>query len=120
MRKNEYEGMTKAQLQSHIIEIWNTSREQLESVDILWAVRNEVSGYEENAWFLLCDKETGELFEVSCSHCSCHGFEDQWKPEPTTVNYLLSKHFWASGVDPEEFQAWALNNLEQQGEKEHA
>jgi len=49
--------------------------------------------YEGSAYFLLEHQETGALFEVTGSHCSCMGFEDQWEPTPTTVEYLCSKHY---------------------------
>lgn len=37
--------------------------------------------------------ENGELWEVEAWHCSCYGFEDEWKPQKTYVNYLLSENF---------------------------
>ncbi len=61
--------------------------------------------YDESAWVLLRNPD-GKLFEVSGSHCSCHGFEDQFDPAPTTLKYLLSDHFHASSIDTEDFQAW--------------
>lgn len=30
----------------------------------------------------------GKLYEVDGSHCSCHGLEEQWEPEETTVAEL--------------------------------
>lgn len=50
-------------------------------------------GCDSSAWFLLRERGTQNLFEVSGSHCSCYGFEDQWKPEPTTREYLKSDKF---------------------------
>ena len=50
-------------------------------------------GCDSSAWLLLQERETKALFEVHGSHCSCYGFEDQWKPEPTTPAYLHSEQF---------------------------
>jgi|SRR5579862_192258 len=50
-------------------------------------------GCDSYAWFFLREKSTGALFEVSGSHCSCYGFEDQWTPESTTLEYLKSDKF---------------------------
>jgi len=33
----------------------------------------------------------GALFEVNGSHCSCHGLEDQWRPEATTAAAILAR-----------------------------
>jgi hypothetical protein len=32
----------------------------------------------------------GMFYEVSGSHCSCYGLEDQWEPEATTLTELLA------------------------------
>jgi hypothetical protein len=45
------------------------------------------------AYFLVRNLETGRLYEVIGSHCSCMGFEDQWKPEITSKEYLLSENY---------------------------
>ena len=50
-----------------------------------------LASYSQGNWsgdaFVLFRKG-GELFEVNASHCSCHGLEGQWEPEPTTVAAL--------------------------------
>lgn len=60
-------------------------------------------GFDSSAWVLLQNRETGEYFEVHGSHCSCYGFEDQWRPEATTLEYLQSENFGFScgGYDDE-------------------
>jgi hypothetical protein len=110
MFENGYEGMSDEQLRENLREEWTVPKDELEAVDILWASGN-LGDYEEWSWFLIRNKETGELFEVSGSHCSCYGFEDQWKPAPTTVKYLLSNHFYGSSVSKEKFQEWAAKAL---------
>lgn len=54
-------------------------------------------GCDSSAWFLMRRKCTSEFFEAGGSHCSCYGFEGQWKPEATTVKYLLSDKFSGPG-----------------------
>lgn len=49
-------------------------------------------GYDSTAWILFTDLE-GNLKEVNGSHCSCYGFEGQWEPKDSSVEYLKSKHF---------------------------
>lgn len=66
--------------------------------------------YEEWSFFLLRNKETGELFENHASHCSCGGFEEQFEPKATTIAYLTSDNFYASGVDKEQVKSF-VNNL---------
>lgn len=43
--------------------------------------------------FVLFEKG-GKLFEVNGSHCSCYGLEDQWEPEETTKEALLSRNWY--------------------------
>ena len=71
-------------------------------------------GYEEWDWYLVRSPD-GTLHENEAGHCSCHGFEEQWEPKPSSVAYLLSDKFGVSGVYDEEkaeFQAWAREHLE--------
>lgn len=111
MFENGYEGMSEEELRSELHESWSATKEELESVDILWA-SGELGDYEEWAWFLIRDKKTGELFEVTGSHCSCYGFEDQWTPQSTTVKYLISELFYGASVSRETFQVWAAATLD--------
>lgn len=50
-------------------------------------------GCDSSAYILLREHKTGKYYEVFGSHCSCYGFEDQWEPEETTIEYLTSNHF---------------------------
>lgn len=63
-------------------------------------------GCDSSAYFLLWDHKTGKYYEVFGSHCSCYGFEDQWEPEETTLEYLTSDHFGfcTGGYDDESGQ----------------
>lgn len=35
--------------------------------------------------------KNGKLYEVNGSHCSCYGLEEQWLPEETLLEALLSR-----------------------------
>lgn len=59
--------------------------------------------YEGNAWVLF--ERDGELYEVNGGHCSCYGLEDQWSPEPVSVEALRYR------ID-EGIICYGLNNAE--------
>ena len=46
--------------------------------------------YEGKLWLLLKHKETGKIFEVNAGHDSVDGFEEQFYPEETSLEYLES------------------------------
>lgn len=46
----------------------------------------------EGGGFVLLNRG-GKLFEVSGSHCSCYGLEDQWSEEETSIA-ALKKRTW--------------------------
>lgn len=50
------------------------------------------SDYEMWARVLFVDRSVtpNQLYEVHGSHCSCYGLEDQWSPEPVTIQDVLS------------------------------
>jgi hypothetical protein len=37
-------------------------------------------------------EKNGILYEVSGSHCSCYGLEDQWEPEETSIESLEHRY----------------------------
>lgn len=45
--------------------------------------------YSGDAFVLFYDHEKQGYFEVHGSHCSCHGLEGQWEPEPCTYASLM-------------------------------
>ena len=75
---------------------------EVEKYEILIAYESVGSwGCDSSSWFLLKEKATGKLFETHGSHCSCYGFEGQFEPEETTVEYLQSDkfYFYCGGYD---------------------
>lgn len=57
----------------------------VENLNILYAYYS-YECYEGSA-FIIFEKD-GKLYEVHGSHCSCHGLEDQWEPEETSIDAL--------------------------------
>lgn len=87
-------GQTEEQVRAHLIGALEIGAQDLDRFEILVAYESVGSwGCDSSQWLLLRDKNTGELFENFGSHCSCYGFEGQFKPEPTTVKYLRSDKF---------------------------
>ena len=50
-------------------------------------------GYEEDAEVHLVNPYTGKFYSVHGSHCSCYGFEDQFKLEENPVKYLMTTQY---------------------------
>lgn len=119
----DLKGKTEAEVKKHIAENYagdesgfdygdsneNTKAallKELEDYDIIIAYESVGSwGCDSSSWFLLKRKSDGVLFEVSGGHCSCYGFEGQWKDiEETTVKYLKSDNFnfYCGGYDDNE------------------
>ncbi|PHE75142.1 hypothetical protein [Bacillus wiedmannii] len=90
----DLKDMSEEELRDHIVEDYEVEHEELDKYDILIAYESVGSwGCDSESFFLLNNKETGQLFENHASHCSCYGFEHQFEPEETTVEYLQSEHF---------------------------
>lgn len=75
----------------HVVSSYEAKREDVEKFDFI--VAYESVGSWGCSFFLLRDRETKTLFENHGSHCSCCGFEGQWTPEATTIEYLRSDKF---------------------------
>jgi len=80
---------------------------QLKDLDVLIAYESVGSwGCDSSSFFLFKQKDTGKLFELSGSHCSCYGFEDQFKLEETTPAALKLRSqngwFFTGGYDEDE------------------
>ena len=66
--------------------------EQLDKLEVLIAYESVGSwGCDSTSFFVFKDKETGTLYEMHGSHCSCYGFEGQFGLEETTVEALKSR-----------------------------
>jgi hypothetical protein len=92
---DDFEQMTDAEVRSRICSDYAiTEADELSRFDVLIAQQYEGAyGCDSNSWFLLRERATGNLFENHGSHCSCYGFEGQFKPESTTEEYLRSTMF---------------------------
>lgn len=90
----DYAGKTPDYVITDLKGEWQAACDEVDRFEILIAYCSVGSwGCDSSAWFLLREKATGELYEASGSHCSCDGFENQFSPEPTTLEYLKSDKF---------------------------
>ena len=57
-----------------------------------WRILIGYHRYEDSSGsaFWLRQDDRGNFYEGHGSHCSCYGFEGQWKPEHTAAQYLKS------------------------------
>ena len=85
-------GLTEAQVKQHISEEYSEDIKNLENVEILIAYESVGDwGCDSSSFFLI--RIDGVLYENHGSHCSCYGFEGQWSPEETKLQYLKSPLF---------------------------
>lgn len=86
----EYSGYSKNEVIEDISSNYDVERQIVEQYEILIAILNNY-GYEEDSYLLML--KDGVLYENFGSHCSCYGFEGQFEPEETLVEYLLSENY---------------------------
>jgi len=66
--------------------------DKLDKLDVLIAYESVGSwGCDSTSFFVFKHKETGMLYEMHGSHCSCYGFEGQFRLEQTTTEALKSR-----------------------------
>ena len=88
-------GLLEDEVKEYIVSSYEVDASEVDKYEILVAYESVGSwGCDSSSWILLKDKETGKLFETHGSHCSCYGFEGQFEPEETTVEYLQSDKFF--------------------------
>lgn len=86
--------MNEQDIRNHLIASYEASNEEVNKYDILIAYESVGPwGCDSSSWFLLKDRETGEYYENHAGHCSCYGFEGQFRPEKTSLEYLKSDKF---------------------------
>lgn len=96
---------TDDEIRAHWVSSWEIKEDEAAKYNPIASYESVGSwGCDSSGWFLIQDRQTGELFEVHGSHCSCYGFEGKFKPEPTTLEYLKSENFSLScgGYDDHE------------------
>lgn len=62
------------------------------NVEVLLASYGQAN-YLGDAFVLFRNTDDNALYEVSASHCSCFGLEDQWDPEPCDFDTLKKRVF---------------------------
>ena len=101
----DLKGRSKKELLAHIASEYSATTIELQRVDVLLAYESVgSSGCDSSAYFILRDKTTKQLFTVHASHCSCYGFEGQWRPEPVTAAQLKQEKspMYCGGYDDHE------------------
>lgn len=84
----DLKGMTEAEIKRHLEVEYEATPEQLNGLEILIAYESVGSwGCDSSSFYLFKDAE-GKLYEVHGSHCSCYGFEGQFKLEETAIEAL--------------------------------
>lgn len=77
----------------------NEAMEKLKEYSVLVAYESVGDyGCDSSSFFLLKHNETGELYEIHGSHCSCYGFEGQLDLEKTTIEALKHRVNKGNGV----------------------
>lgn len=101
----DFSGLDIAAVREKIARDFEVKRTEVDEFQVLVAYMSVGNyGCDSSAWLLLRDRNSGALLEVHGSHCSCYGFEGQFKPEPTSLEYLNSDklHFCCGGYDSHE------------------
>ena len=96
-------GMSQDELKDHLHRFYDVDKSKLENLEILIALEKSDDYYSESAWWLVRDNK-GELYETYASHCSCYGFEGQFEPEHTCLEYLSSANFGVNLASKEELE----------------
>jgi len=106
-------GKTEAEVKQHIADNYaqgpydkesaKVVYNELDKLDVLIAYESVGSwGCDSSSFFVFKNKETGMLYEMHGSHCSCYGFEGQFRLEETTIEALKSRVENARGRDEDE------------------
>jgi hypothetical protein len=106
-------GKTEAEVKQHIADQYaeqpydaesaKVVYDQLDKLDVLIAYESVGSwGCDSTSFFVFRNKENGTLYEMHGSHCSCYGFEGQFKLEETTIEALKSRVENARSRDQDE------------------
>lgn len=72
-----------------VISSYGISAEEVEGIQMIYADYNRAD-YDGDSIVIFIKNNI--LYEVNGGHCSCHGLEDCWKPEETSVPALLARN----------------------------
>lgn len=91
----DLKGKTDKEVREHIVGSYGVIQKVVDEYKILIAYESVGTwGCDSSSFFLFRHKISKELFTVTGSHCSCHGFEGQFEPERVTLDYLKSDKFY--------------------------
>lgn len=93
----DFANLSIDEVRSKICRDFEVDSLNLDRFQVLAAYMSEgMWGCDSSAWLLLRDRNSKALFEVHGSHCSCYGYEGQFTPELTSLEYLKSDKFGLS------------------------
>lgn len=105
----DFTGMSEKDIRKKIVDDYEITDGELDKYKLL-IVHKEEDSYEGYSHLLLQDKESGKLYANYASHCSCYGYEGQFKPEETTVEFLTGP-YEAWYKDTPEVVKWMKENF---------
>ncbi|MNX73904.1 hypothetical protein D3C86_1053200 [compost metagenome] len=71
-----------------VVSNYGISHQELEGANMILADYT-YENYEGSSYVLF--EKDGKLYEVSGSHCSCYGLENQWEPEEVLLEELIKR-----------------------------
>lgn len=105
----DFTGMSEKNIREHIVRNYEITDGELDKYKLL-IVHEAEDCYEGDSHLLLQDKESGKLYANYAGHCSCYGYEGQFKPEETTIEFLTGPHA-AWYKDTPEVVEWMKENF---------
>lgn len=89
---------TEDQVRQHLVTGYTADKAVVDQYDVIVAYESVGDyGCDSSSMFVLRHRQSGELFMVCGSHCSCMGFEDQFDLQPVTQKYLHGDFYFGTG-----------------------
>lgn len=102
IKLHEWKELSDGEICHDVVQMFDITDAELDAYDVVAGVLSG-DGWSESCVLILRERTSGEMFVVNASHCSCFGFEDQFDPDPFTlealasVKYGLLKELWTAG-----------------------
>jgi hypothetical protein len=94
----DLKGHSEDRVRQHLLDEYTADKAVLDLHDVIVAYEHVGDyGCDSSSMFVLRHRQSGELFMVTGSHCSCHGFEDQFDLQSVTDKYLHTKFYFCTG-----------------------
>lgn len=86
----DFTGKTEQEVKDFIVKEFREKEEVIDKITVIVSWVDD-GGYD-SSFFILYEQD-GQYYSVDASHCSCYGYEDQWKPILTTKEFIKSDLF---------------------------